>query len=163
MVKKPVIPLVLLACSMALAACDTTPPAVSALMSQVAAACQAGSKDALRACFAREGVAPYQIDQQVGGFDAYLDKGAGGFNWTYSSIEYVSLAAAANNKSFLPETIAMAQPTTISGIKFAPNIKVIGFIQVWFKQADGTKASEIEPVGIASDGTAKFALVEPQH
>ena len=163
MVKRPVIPLVILACSMALAACDTTPPAVSVLMNQVAAASQAANKGALRACFARDGVTSDQIDQQVGGWDAYFDKGDASYNWTYSSIEYVSLADAPKNKSFLPETIAMAQPTTISGIKFAPNIKVIGFIQIWFKQAGGAQGSEIEPVGIASDGTAKIALVEPQH
>jgi len=160
MVKKPVVPLVLLACSMVLAACDTTPPAISTLMKQVAQACQAGNSDALRACYAHEGVTPDQIDQQVGGWDEYFDKGE---HWTYSGITYVSVADAPNNKSILPEAIAAAQGTTISGIKFAPNIKVLGFILVSFQQPNGTQAGATENVGIASDGTAKIALVEPRH
>ena len=160
MAKKPVIPLVLLACSMVLAACDTTPPAISTLMKQVAQACQADNSDALRACYATEGVTRDQIDQEIGGWDEYFDKGE---HWTYSGITYVSLADAPNNKSLLPETIASAQPTTISGFKFAPNIKVLGFILVSFKQPSGAQAGATEDVGIASDGTAKLALEEPQH
>jgi len=157
MVKKPVVPLVLLACSMMLAACDASPPAISTLMQQVAQACQADDKNALRACFAHEGVTSDQIDQQVGGWDEYFDKGE---HWNYSSITYVSLADAPNNKSILPETIATAQGTTLNGKKFGPNIKVLGFILVGFKQPDGTQAGATEAVGITSDGTAKIALYE---
>ena len=160
MVKKSVAPLVLLACSMMLAACDTTPPAITTLMQQVTKASQDRSMDEIRACYAKEGVTSDQIEQEVGSWDAYFDKGA---NWTYSGITYVSMADAPNNKSILPESITMAQPTTISGIKFAPNIKVLGFILVAFKQPDGTPAGATEYVGIASDGTAKIVSVEPQH
>lgn len=158
MVKKPVMPLVLLACSMMLASCDTTPPAFSTLMNQVTQACQARNKDALRACYASEAVSRDQIDRQVEGWDAYLDKGEG---WSYSGITYVSLADAPKNKSILPETIAMTQPTTMSGFKFAPNIKVIGFVLVSFKQPNGDQAGETLMVGFASDGTAKIAVIEP--
>ena len=164
MVKKTVMPLVLLACSMALAACDMTPSSISILMQQVAQACKAGDKNALRACYATEGVTSNQIDEQVGGWDAYFDnRGDPTYGWTYSGITYVSMADAPNNKSILPETIAMAQGTTISGYKTGPNIKVLGFILVSFKQPNGTQAGETEPVGIASDGTAKIALVEMKH
>jgi len=31
-----------------------------------------------------------------------------------------------------------------------------------FKQTGGIQGGATEPIGIASDGTAKFALVEPQ-
>jgi hypothetical protein len=163
MVKKPVIPLVLLACSMALAACDTTPPAISTLMKQVAQASRDKSADELRACYAREGVTSDQIDEHVGGWDAYFDKGDPTYGWTFTGITYVSLADAANNKSILPEMIAMAQGIPISGIKVAPNIKVLGFILVSFKQPGGAQAGATEDVGIASDGTAKLALEETQH
>ncbi|MCE0524176.1 MAG: hypothetical protein LV480_14820 [Methylacidiphilales bacterium] len=162
MVKKPVVPLVLFACSMALAACDTTPPAVSTLMKQVADACQAHDPEVMQACYAHEGVTQDQIDQQLGSWDEYLAKGDQSDHWSYSGITYVSLADAPNNKSILPEAIAAAKGTTISGIKFAPNIKVLGFILVSFKQPDGTQAGQTEDVGIASDGTAKIALVEPR-
>jgi hypothetical protein len=160
MVKKPVAPLILLACSMVLAACDTTPPAISTLMKQVAQACQDSSADELRACYAQEGVTQDQIDEHVGGWGEYFDKGE---HWTYSGITYVSMADAPNNKSILPETITMAQGGTISGIKFSPNIKVLGFILVSFKQPGGVQAGDTESVGIASDGTAKIALEESQH
>jgi hypothetical protein len=160
MVKKPVVPLILLACSMVLAACDTTPPAISTLMKQVAQACQDGSADELRACFAQESLTPDQIDEHVGGWGEYFDKGE---HWTYSGITYVSLADAPNNKSILPEMITMAQGGTVGGIKVTPNIKVMGFILVSFKQPDGTQAGATEDVGIASDGTAKLALEESQH
>jgi len=160
MVKKQFAPLVLLVCSMALAACDTTPPAVSTLMKQVAQAAQDRSRDELRSCMAHEGVTSDQIDQHVGSWDQYLDKSE---NWTYTGITYLSLADAAKSKSVLPESIASAQPTNIGGFKFAPNIKVMGFILVTFKQPDGSQAGATEYVGMAADGTAKIALVEAQH
>jgi len=160
MVKKSMAPLVLLACSMMLAACDTTPPAVSTLMKQVAQACQDKSKDELRACFAKEGVTADQIDQSVGGWDAYFDKGE---NWNYSNISYVSMADAPNNKAIMPDWITMAQGENVGGIKFAPNLKVVGFILVSFKQPGGTEGGETLDVGIASDGSAKVAIEEPQH
>lgn len=160
MVKKPVMPLVLLACSMVLASCDTTPPTVSTLMSQVAQAVQNHDKEALRACYAREGVTADQIDQQLGQWDMYLTANN---PWTYTGIRYVSIAAAAHDSSILPETVTEAQGTTLSGIRFAPNIKVVGFVLVSFKLADGSQSGVTEPVGYDSDGSAKFALTEPQH
>ena len=160
MVKKQMAPLVLLACSMALAACDTTPPDVSTLIKQVAQASQDRSAAELRACFAKEGVTADQIDQHVGGWDAYFDKGE---NWTYTGITYVSMADAPNNKSILPMMITMAQGGTVGGSRMSPNIKVVGFLLISFKQPDGTQAGATEDVGIASDGTAKIALEEMQH
>jgi len=160
MVKKSVAPLVLLACSMMLAACDTTPPTVSVLMKQVTQACQDKSPDELRACFAKEGVTADQIGQSVGGWDAYFNKGE---NWTYSDITYVSMADAPNNKAIMPDWITLAQGETIIGIKFAPNLKVVGFILVSFKQPGGAQGGETLDIGIASDGTAKVTLEEPQH
>jgi curli biogenesis system outer membrane secretion channel CsgG len=160
--KRPILPVVLLACSALLAACATTPPAVSALMQQVTQACQSGKQGDLKACYATDGVKPDQIDQQLGGWDAYFGNAGSAYAWTFSSIRYESLADAANDKSILPLTLAMAQPSSASGMATAPNIKVIGFILVMFKQANGSQGGETEYVGIASDGTAKFALVEPQ-
>jgi hypothetical protein len=162
-VKRPAIPLVFLVCSMALAACSPTPSAVSTLMQQVTAASQAHDKSALRACFATEKVTSDQIDQHLGSWDEYLNKGNDDAQWTYSSITYVSLADAAHDKDILPDTISTAQGTTVGGMKFAPNITVLGFIKVLFKQPNGMMAGATEPVGMASDGTAKIALEEPQH
>jgi hypothetical protein len=162
-VKKPVAPLVLFACSMMLAACDTTPPAVSTLMQQVTQACKDQSKDELRACFAKEGVTAQQIDQHVGGWDAYLDKTDPAYAWTYTGITYVSMADAPNNNAIMPEWIDMAKPSNVGGMKFAPNLTVIGFLLISFKQANGMSGGETEDVGMASDGTAKIALSEPQR
>jgi hypothetical protein len=160
--KKPLLPAVLLVCSAVVAACNTSPPTVSALMQQVTQACQSGNQEALKACYAKDGVTSGEIEEQVGGWDAYFNKESAVSPWTFSSIRYESLADAAKDPSILPMTIAMAQPSSTSGMATAPNIKVIGFILVMFKQADGTQGGETEYVGIASDGTAKFALVEPQ-
>ena len=158
--KRPAALLLLLALSIMLAACDTTPPPVTTLMGQISAACQKRDKEALRTCYATEGVTAEQIDQEIGGWDAYLDPGV---NFTYTGIKYVSMADAANNKDILPDSIAMAQGETMSGIKFAPNLKVIGFILVAYKQPTGEQAGETVDVGIASDGTAKIVSIEPQQ
>ena len=161
--KRPLLPVVLLTCSVLLAACDATPPAVSTLMQQVTQACQAGDEKALKACFAKEGVTADQINTHLGSWDAYFTKSSDPqYAYTYSGIRYVSLADAPNDKSFLPDMITMAQPTTVGGMKFAPNIKVIGFIVVSFKMANGVPVGPIEDVGIDSDGSAKIALSEPQ-
>jgi hypothetical protein len=161
MMKTPILPVVLLVFCALLTACGMTPPAVSTLMQQVTQACQSGHESDLRACYAKEGVSSDQIDQQLGSWDEYFSKD--GSPWTFSSIKYDSLAEASSDKMILPMMVAMAQPTTTSGMKTAPNIKVIGFIIVTFKQADGTQGGATEDVGIASDGTAKFALVEAQN
>lgn len=160
--KTPIRPVVLLVFCALLTACGMTPPAVSTLMQQVKQACQSGHESDLKACYATDGVTSEQIDQQLGSWDAYFNKD-GASSWTFASIRYESLSEATNDKSILPMEIAMAQPTTTSGMKTAPNIKVIGFLIVMFKQPDGTQGGATEDVGIASDGTAKFALVEPQN
>jgi len=154
--------MLLLACVAALAACSfMTPPAISALMGQVVKAVQSHNKSALRACYAQEGVSKRQVDIQTGNWQQYLARDT---PWTFTGITYVSLAEARHNKSIFPETIAMMTTgSTIGGYKFAPNIKVEGFILVMFKVADGSEAGVTEPVGIASDGTAKMAVVEPRH
>jgi hypothetical protein len=160
MVKKRVAPIVLLACSMMLAACDTTPPPVSALMQQLTAVSQSHDKEALRACYAKEGVTADQIDQEVGGWEEYFDPGE---HWNYTGIKYVSMADAPNNKDIMPDWITSAQGETMSGIRFAPNLKVIGFILISYKQPTGEQAGETLDVGIASDGSAKIVSIEPQH
>ena len=130
-------------------------------MQQVAQDCQSGDQNALKTCFANEGVTADQIDQHLGSWDAYFNKG-GMSGMSYEGITYVSLADAPSNKSILPQTIAMAQPTNVGGVTFAPNIKVIGFILVSFKQNGSVMGGPTEAVGIASDGTAKMAMIEPQ-
>jgi hypothetical protein len=160
MVKRPAALVALLAFSMMLAACDSTPPAVSTLMGQVADACQKRDKEALRACYATNGVTATQIDQQVQGWwDGYMDPG---MKYEYTGIKYVSMADAPGNQEIMPDWITSAQGQTLSGIKFAPNLKVIGFILVGYKQPTGEVAGETVNVGIAADGTAKIVSIEPQ-
>jgi hypothetical protein len=130
-------------------------------MGQITDACQKRDKEALRACYATEGVTANQIDQQVQGWwDGYMDPG---MKYNYTGIKYVSMADAPNNKDIMPDWITSAQGQTLSGIKFAPNLKVIGFILVAYQQPTGEQAGETAFVGMASDGTAKIVSVEPQH
>jgi len=160
MVKKPAALMVLLAFSMMLAACDTTPAPVTTLMGQITDACQKRDKEALRPLYARDGVTALQIDQQVQGWwDGYMNPA---MKYSYTGIKYVSMADAPNNKEIMPDWITMAQGETMSGIKFAPNLKVIGFILVSYQQPTGEQAGETVDVGIASDGTAKIVSIEPQ-
>ena len=159
--RKPAGVLVLLALSIMLAACDTTPAPVTTLMQQITDACQKRDKEALRACYAKEGVTAEQIDQQVQGWwDGYMNPG---MKYGYTGIKYVSMADAPNNKEIMPDWVTMAQGETTGGIKFGPNLKVIGFILVAYQQPTGEQAGETAFVGIASDGTAKIVSVEPQH
>ena len=160
MVKRPAALLVLLAFSMMLAACDSTPAPVATLMGQITDACQKRDKEALRACYAKEGVTANQIDQQVQGWwDGYMNPD---MKYGYTGIKYVSMADAPNNKEIMPAWITSAQGQTLGGIKFAPNLKVIGFILVAYQQPTGEQAGETVNVGIASDGTAKIVSIEPQ-
>jgi hypothetical protein len=157
----------LLAILFSTAACsgiDAPPPAVADLMAQVTKACQAGNQAALKACVAREGVTSNQIEQHVGSWDVYFTKNSDPqYNWTFSGIRYVSLADAAHDKDILPDTLAMASgPQATSGITFAPNLKAVGFILITFKEGNGLVGGITEPVGMASDGTAKIALIEPK-
>jgi hypothetical protein len=160
MVKKPAALMVLLAFSMMLAACDTTPAPVTTLMGQITDACQKRDKEALRPLYAKDGVTAQQIDQQVQGWwDGYMNPA---MKYSYTGIKYVSMADAPNNKEIMPDWITMAQGETMSGIKFAPNLKVIGFILVAYQQPTGEQAGETVDVGIDSDGTAKIVSIEPQ-
>ena len=160
MVKKPAALMVLLAFSMMLAACDSTPPPVTTLMGQITDACQKRDKEALRPLYAKDGVTAQQIDQQVQGWwDGYMNPA---MKYGYTGIKYVSMADAPNNKDIMPDWITSAQGQTLGGIKFAPNLKVIGFILVSYQQPTGEQAGETVDVGIASDGTAKIVSIEPQ-
>jgi len=162
MVKRPATLLVLLAGSMLMTACgDSAPAPVTTLMGQIADACQKQDKEALRPLYAKDGVTAQQIDQQVQGWwDGYMNPG---MKFSYTGIKYVSMADAPNNKDIMPDWITMAQGQTVGGIKFAPNLKVIGFILVGYKQPTGEVAGETVDVGIAPDGTAKIVSIEPQH
>ena len=160
MVKKPAALMVLLAFSMMLAACDSTPGPVTTLMGQITDACQKRDKEALRACYAKEGVTANQIDQQVQGWwDGYMNPG---MKYSYTGIKYVSMADAPGNKDIMPDWITSAQGQTLGGIKFEPNLKVIGFILVAYQQPTGEQAGETAFVGMAPDGTAKIVSIEPQ-
>jgi len=160
MVKKPAALLALLAFSMMLAACDSTPAPVATLMGQITDACQKQDKEALRACYAKEGVTANQIDQQVQGWwDGYMNPG---MKYNYTGIKYVSMADAPGNKDIMPDWITSAQGQTLGGIKFEPNLKVIGFILVAYQQPTGEQAGETAFVGMAPDGTAKIVSIEPQ-
>jgi hypothetical protein len=159
--KKPAALLALLAFSMMLAACDSTPPPVTTLMKQITDACQKQDKEALRACYSKQGVTAEQIDQQVQGWwDGYINPD---MKYIYTGIKYVSMADAQGNKDIMPEWITEAQGQTMGGIKFAPNLKVIGFILVGYKQPTGELAGETVDVGMDADGTAKIVSIEPQH
>ena len=101
MVKKPAALMVLLAFSMMLAACDSTPPPVTTLMGQITDACQKRDKEALRPLYAKDGVTAQQIDQQVQGWwDGYMNPA---MKYSYTGIKYVSMADAPNNKDIMPD------------------------------------------------------------
>jgi hypothetical protein len=157
MLKRSGILLLLMVGSALLAACGATPPAVSATMQQIAQAVQAKDKNALKACYARVSAPDdLAIQQSLGSWDEYLD------NWTYSGVSYKTMADMAADPQEQP-FISAYQSQKIAGtsIVMAPNLPVIGFITVSFKQ--GTQnASAIEPIGLMPDGSARIVIVRQQ-
>jgi hypothetical protein len=150
------LPIVLLACAVLLAACDMTPPAVSATMRQITQACQARDKQALKALYARESAADDEsIEQALGSWDAYFDG-----QWAYSGISYRTVASMASDPQY--QMIASSiQTQKLGGILMGPNLPVVGFITVSFK-IGSQPAAAIEPIGIAPDGSAKIVIVRRQ-
>jgi len=157
MVKRSGLLIVLLACSAVLAACGATPPAVTVTMQQITQACQAKDKAALKACYARVSAADdVGIEQALGSWDEYLD------NWTYAAISYQTWAEVAKDpQSQMILSAYQTQKIPNTSIVMAPNLPVIGFVTVSFKQ--GTQsAAAIEPIGLMPEGTAKIIIVRQQ-
>jgi hypothetical protein len=158
MVKRSGMLMVLLACSALLAACGATPAAVSATMQQLALACQAKDKNALKACYARVSAADdVGIGQALGSWDEYLNE------WSYSGISYQTMADAAKDpQSQMLLSAYQTQKIAGTSIVMGPNLPVVGFITVNFKMG-AQNASAIEPVGLMPDGTAKIVIVRQQQ
>jgi hypothetical protein len=158
MVKRSGLLIVLLAGSVMLAACQPTPPAVTATMDQIVQAVKAKDKNALKACYARVSAKDDEaIDQALGSWDAYLDPA-----YTYTGVSYETadeIAKDPQRKMFLTAYQVTKVPNT--NIVMAPNLPLIGFIDVKFTIApDNSPCAASEPIGIMPDGTAKIIIVK---
>jgi hypothetical protein len=133
------------------------PAAITDLETKIRKACEQHDLSAIKACYDFTGTDTYVVDQSLGTWQEYWNQ-IEATNWTFDSVEFASLdQLQADKKVSWPNIQAMIQPQKMGEHVYTPNLRVIGFITVHFKDAKGGKVGSMQPVGIESDGTAKFA------
>src|SRR4051812_10511930 len=120
-------------------------------------ACENKDIDAIKKPYYMEGASGPLLDEAIHTWEVWLLDYAPKQNWTVSAVEYYPkdeyLARADVNKQALADVI---EPTTLNGHIYGPNLQVIGFVSVKFKQPSGGMMGRLNPVGIAPDGTLKI-------
>ena len=97
------------------------------------------------------------FDEAIHAWEVWLLDYAPKQNWTVSTVEFYPkeeyLARPDVNKQAVADVI---EPKTVNGRVYGPNLDVIGFVSVKFKQPSGGMMGRLNPVGIAPDGTLKI-------
>ena len=121
-------------------------------------ACDTRDIDAIKKLYHAEGASEPLLDQSVHEWEVWLLDFVPKQNWTVAAVEFYSktdyLARPEVNKSALAGT---AEPVTMNGHVYGPNLDVIGFVSVKFKQGSGGSMSRLSPVGFAPDGSLRIA------
>lgn len=131
--------------------------AIADLEAKVKTACEQRDLNAIKSCYDFDDVDPYCIDQSLGTWQEYWNE-AGQTHWTFDKIEFASLTQLKADKSVFWENVrTMIEPRKMGEHTYGPNLEVIGFITAHFNDTKGSNIGTMEPVGIASNGTAKIA------
>lgn len=130
------------------------------LSAKLQLACSNHDIFAVRACYDREGVPIALVDQNLYTWQEYFNQNDK-THWVFEKIVYMPLEQAQADKTINPKAIlAMTEPQKMNGTVYESNLKVVGFMTISFKQGS-SKVGTFQPVGIASDGTAKLAMSRP--
>ena len=133
------------------------PAAVADLEAKIRKACERHDLNAIKACYDFTGTDTYLVDQSLGTWQEYWNENEA-TNWTFDTVDFASLdQLQADQRVSWPNLQAMIKPQKMGEHVYSPNLTVIGFITVHFKDGKGSKVGTMEPVGVAADGTAKIA------
>ncbi len=136
------------------------PPAgVAELEAKIRKACEQHDLNAIKACYDFTGTSTERIDLSLGMWQEYWNQNPGSeTHWTFDKIDFASLDQLQADKSVSwPNIQAMIQPRKMGEHVYGPNLMVVGFVNVSFKDGKGSSVGAMEPVGLEPDGTAKIA------
>ena len=121
-------------------------------------ACENKDMEAIKKLYYTEGASGPLLDQAIHEWEVWLLDYAPKQNWTVSTVDFYPkdeyLSRPDVNKQALADAI---EPTTVNGHTYGPNLEIVGFVSVKFKQPSGGMMGRLNPVGIAPDGTLKIA------
>jgi hypothetical protein len=133
------------------------PAAITNLEAKIRKACEQHDLSAIKSCYDFTGADPYVVDQSLGTWQEYWNENEA-THWTFDTVDFASLDQLQADKSVSwPNIQNMIQPQKMGEHVYGPNLTVIGFVTVHFKDAKGSKVGSMQPVGMAADGTAKIA------
>ena len=132
---------------------------MATLMTTIQKACRAKDLDLIRSCYDFDGAADFPIDQDLNTWQEFWNENNDTTHYVFEKIDYQSLPDVQNNKTINPRAIlAMIGPQKMGYHTYVPNLPVIGFITIHFKEGSSSTGTT-QPVGLAPDGTAKIVVL----
>lgn len=134
---------------------------IAALKARLQKASETRDLNGVKLCYDFDGVPPVLADIEMNVWQEYFNDNDKTSHWVFEKIVYMSLDQARADKTINQKAIlSMTEPRNMNGTVYEPNLKVIGFMTVSFKQGSG-EVGTVQPVGIAADGTAKLVGARP--
>jgi hypothetical protein len=135
-----------------------TPKPIATLEQKIQAACQSCDLQAIKACYDLNGASQQEIDTKLSVWKEYFGQNGDNRHTTFLKMEYRSLNDMLNDPTINPRSIKMmSEPHKMGESLYEPNLKVIGFITVTFKDASSSIGT-VQAVGIIADGVARLSM-----
>ena len=131
---------------------------VDAFSAALKDACETKNIAAIRKLYYAEGASEPLLDQAIHEWEVWLLDYAPKQNWTVSAVEFYPKAEYLARPDVNKQVLADAtEPQAMNGHVYGPNLEVIGFVSVKFKEPSGGSMGRLNPVGIAPDGSLRIA------
>ena len=148
-----------LVCSLSFAVDQSKVDSFSAALKQ---ACETKDIAAIKKLYYAEGASEALFDQAIHEWEVWLLDYVPKQNWAVSAVEFYEKAEYLSRPDVNKQAVAdMTEPKTMNGHIYGPNLEVVGFVSVKFKQPSGGLMGRLNPVGIAPDGSLR--IVAPRR
>jgi hypothetical protein len=130
---------------------------LDAFTSALKSACATKNIEAIKELYYTDGASEPLLDQAIHEWEIWLLDYAPKQNLVVSTVEFYPKAEYLSRPGVNKQALADAtEPQAMNGQKYGPNLEVIGFVSVKFKQASGGFMGRLNPVGIAPDGSLRI-------
>jgi hypothetical protein len=136
------------------------PAAITDLEAKIRKACEQQDLSAIKSCYDFTGSSAERIDLSLYFWQEYWNQ-SDKTDWKFDAIDFANLGQFQTERSTAWQNIkSMIEPRKMGEHIYSPNLMVIGFVTVTFKNVKlNSSASAMEPIGLEPDGAAKIASI----
>jgi hypothetical protein len=132
---------------------------VDSFSADIKRACEAQDVEGIKKLHYFEGVPEALVDQSIHTWEVWLLDYVPKQKWAFDTVEFYSKEEYLARPNINKEAVAEAsEPKKMNGNLYAPNLEVVAFVNVKFKQPSGGSMGRLNPVGIAPDGSLRFIM-----